>query len=63
MDLMKTLLIYMTATLTLAVQNTAAPKETPTPSPVPQAIVETIGTPAPGGEVTATPAATKQAQA
>ena len=35
MDLMKTLLIYMTATMTLAVQSTTAPQVTPTPSPVP----------------------------
>ncbi len=55
MDLMKTLLIYMSATLTLAVQNTAAPKETPTPSPVPAAIVETVATPVPGEQVTAVP--------
>ena len=48
MDLMKTLLIYMTATLTLAVQNTAAPKETPVPTPAPTAIVEEGQTPAPG---------------
>ena len=47
MDLMKTLLIYMTATLTLAVQNTAAPKETPVPTAVPQAIVESVGTAGP----------------
>ena len=55
MDLMKTLLIYMSATLTLAVQNTAAPKETPVPTLVPQAIVESVGTPAPGAEITAIP--------
>ena len=47
MDLMKTLLIYMTATLTLAVQNTAAPKATPVPTAVPQAIVDSVGTNAP----------------
>lgn len=35
MDLMKTLLIYMSATMTLAVQSTTAPQVTPTPSPVP----------------------------
>ena len=55
MDLMKTLLIYMSATLTLAVQNTAAPKETPVPTPAPQAVVETVGTPEPGAEMTAVP--------
>ena len=48
MDLMRTLLIYMSATLTLAVQSTSAPKETPTPSPAPIAIVETAETPGPG---------------
>ena len=58
MDLMRTLLIYMAATLTLAVQNTAAPKETPVPTPAPEAITETVATPAPGGEaVTPAPAA------
>ena len=56
MDLMKTLLIYMSAMLTLAVQNTSAPKETPVPTPAPQAITETGETPAPGDEtITAVP--------
>ena len=56
MDLMRTLLIYMSATLTLAVQSTAAPKETPTPSPVMDtAIVETMDT-AEKGSVTITAA-------
>ena len=61
MDLMRTLLVYMSATLTLAVQNTAAPKVTPTPSPAPEAtaVVETVETPEPGEEViTPAPAAT-----
>ena len=40
MDLMKTLLIYMSAMLTLAVQNTAAPIVTPVPTAAPQAVVE-----------------------
>ena len=45
MDLMKTLLIYMSATMTLAVNSTAAPKETPVPTtPVESAIVETVDT-------------------
>ena len=48
MDLMRTLLIYMSATLTLAVQNTAAPQVTPTPTAPPAGIVETVATPAPG---------------
>ena len=53
MDIMKTLLIYMSATLGLAVQSTAAPKVTPVPTPEPgeAAIVETADTgetPAPG---------------
>ena len=62
MDLMRTLLIYMSATLTLAVQNTAAPKETPTPTPVPAAIVETVATPAPGasGDIATAAPAEKQ---
>lgn len=59
MDLMRTLLIYMSATLTLAVQSTAAPKETPIPSPVPDtAIVETVDTAEKGSEtITAAPKA------
>ena len=45
MDLMRTLLIYMSATMTLAVNSTAAPKETPVPTtPVESAIVETVDT-------------------
>lgn len=44
MDLMKTLLIYMSATMTLAVNSTAAPKETPVPTPAATAIVETVDT-------------------
>ena len=56
MDLMKTLLIYMSAMLTLAVQNTAAPKETPVPTPAPEAIVETAETPETGDmTITAVP--------
>ena len=55
MDLMKTLLIYMSATLTLAVQNTAAPKVTPVPTQAPQAVVEKGTTPAPGPDATAIP--------
>ena len=42
MDLMRTLLIYMSATMTLAVNSTAAPKETPVPTAAPNAIVETV---------------------
>ena len=42
MDLMKTLLIYMSATMALAVNSTAAPKETPVPTPAATAIVETV---------------------
>ena len=59
MDLMRTLLIYMSATLTLAVQSTAAPKETPIPSPVTDtAIVETTDTVEKGSEtITAAPKA------
>lgn len=47
MDMMKTLLIYLSATMALAVQSTSAPKEPPTPPPEVTAIVETV---APGGE-------------
>ncbi len=53
MDLMRTLLIYMSATMALAVQNTTAPKVTPVPTPAPEAIVETVETPAPGEETVA----------
>ena len=51
MDIMKTLLIYLSATMAFAVQSTSAPKETPTPSPEPVAIVETL---APDAEETGT---------
>ena len=51
MDIMKTLLIYLSATMAFAVQSTSAPKETPTPSPEPVAIVETL---APDTEETGT---------
>ena len=60
MDLMRTLLVYMSATLTLAVQSTAAPKETPTPSPISNetAIVETVKTAETGSDtITAAPKA------
>ena len=63
MDLMRTLLIYMSATMTLAVQSTSAPKETPTPSPVPEnAVVETVsGAPSAGQDViTPAPQATEK---
>ena len=58
MDLMRTLLIYMSATLALAVQNTAAPVETPVPTAEPQAVVETVNTPGPGEEPMIGPKAT-----
>ena len=58
MDLMRTLLIYMSVTLTLAVQNTAAPVETPVPTAEPQAVVETLNTPGPGEEPMISPKAT-----
>ena len=51
MDMMKTLLIYLSATMAFAVQSTSAPKETPTPSPEPVAVVETL---APDAEETGT---------
>lgn len=44
MDMMKTLLIYLSATMAFAVQSTSAPKETPTPSPAPVAVVESVTT-------------------
>ena len=67
MDFMKTLLVYMTATFALAVQNTAAPSVTPIPQATPSAVVvETIDpnptmriiqgvTPAPGETITPAP--------
>ena len=58
MDLMRTLLIYMSVTLSLAVQNTAAPVETPVPTQEPQAVVETVNTPGPGEEPMITPKTT-----
>ena len=51
MDIMKTLLIYLSATMAFAVQSTSAPNETPTPSPEPVAVVETL---APDAEETGT---------
>ena len=51
MDIMKTLLIYLSATMAFAVQSTSAPKETPTPSPEQVAVVETL---APDAEETGT---------
>ncbi len=56
MNLMRTLLIYMSATLALAVQNTTAPKATPEPTPAPEAVVETADMPAQVSEaITAVP--------
>ena len=63
MDLMKTLLIYMSATMTLAVQSTSAPVVTPTPSPVPEptAIVEQVDNPDnPDAEITFVPDVTPE---
>ena len=44
MDMMKTLLIYLSATMALAVQGAEAPRETPAPTSAPQAVVETVET-------------------
>ena len=52
MNYMRILLIYMAAAMTLSVQSTSAPKETPTPAPAETAVVETAGIPA---ETTAIP--------
>ena len=62
MDLMRTLLIYMSAILALAIQSTSAPTVTPTPSPAPQEIAETAEIPetAAPGEDTITAAPTGQ---
>ncbi len=54
MNFMKILLIYMAATLSLAVQNTSAPVETPVPTPAPTAEVQTrTGETVPAGIVEA----------
>ena len=62
MDLLKTLLIYMTVTFTSAVENTSAPSVTPVPTPPPvptEAIVETITVlPSVAAQVTPRPEAT-----
>lgn len=58
MDLMRTLLIYMSATMALAVQNTTAPKDTPVPTPAPNAVVETVKAPALGEGITPAPVPT-----
>ena len=42
MDMMKTLLIYLSATMAFAVQSTSAPKETPIPTSEPAAVVEAV---------------------
>ena len=57
MDIMKALLLYMTATVALAVQSTAAPQETPAPPAETAAQVEMTETPAPDAEETYTPTA------
>ena len=58
MNYMKILLIYMAATLSLAVQNTTAPVETPVPTPAAVAEQQAGETPAAGiSLVTETPAA------
>lgn len=55
MELMKTLLIYMTATMTLSVHSTSAPKASPVPTPADTAIVETADvSPEPGNEAAGT---------
>ena len=56
MDMIKTLLIYLSATMALTVQGADAPKATPVPTMEPPAIVETAGVPADSG----TPAETQQ---
>ena len=58
MDLMRTLLIYMSATMALAVQNTTAPKETPVPTPAPGAVVETVAPTSQGNLFTPAPVPT-----
>ena len=62
MDLMKTLLIYMSATMALAVNSTAAPKETPVPTPAATAIVETVDTQVQNPEKLPTAAVTNAAK-
>ena len=65
LDLMKTLLIYMAATLGLAVSNTAAPIETPAPTavPTPTAVVESVAPPSQETpDVSVAPSATESDQ-
>ena len=58
MDMIKTLLIYLAATMALSVQGADAPKETPAPTSAPQAVVETAEIPAEPGDGTAAAALT-----
>ena len=64
MDMIKTLLIYLSATMALSVQGAEAPRETPAPTSAPQAVVETVetavvsadpGGSAPAAQMTAVP--------
>ena len=47
MDFLKTLLIYMSATMALAVESTTAPEPTPVPTPSPTPAIEATATETP----------------
>ena len=55
MDLLKTLLVYMTLTFATTVQGAPTPAPTEAPTSVPSAMTETVDTPAPEAEAVVTP--------
>ena len=55
MDLLKTLLVYMTLTFATTVQGAPTPAPTEAPTAVPSAMTETVDTPAPEAEAVVTP--------
>ena len=55
MDLLKTLLVYMTLTFATTVQGAPTPAPTEAPTVVPSAMTETVDTPAPEAEAVVTP--------
>ena len=56
MDMMRTLLAYLAATMALTVQGADAPKETPVPTPPPAVTAADNGeTPLPEADLTAVP--------
>lgn len=55
MDLLKTLLVYMTLTFATTVQGAPTPAPTEAPTAAPSAMTETVDTPAPEAEAVVTP--------